>query len=171
MSVSAIVIGCSDRSAVLGSIEALMEQTVRPDEVISITCCMEPVKADKNLSVAHQDLWGQEKCDYGVRLSDCDRLFFYSSDDSYEPTFIEKCLEEDSDLVLVGFSSHLVGEVTKPQPVVGSTSRGAYMVKTGTARRVGYTGRSYGADGEFVQRLVESGASVATINEILHYHN
>ncbi len=171
-SISALFVCHADKQALIDAIQRLQRQTHPPDEIIALTCCIdtEGIEADVILLDRHYNDWGASKCAVGLHLATQERLMIVSVDDDYEPTFIERCLAKTEDVVLTGFYSKLVGIVTESRPEVGACTRGAYVVKTDIAKRVGYNDRSYSADGQFIKDLVGNGANWINIQEILHYH-
>lgn len=172
MTVTAVVIGHEDQGQVMALLEELRKQPI--DEFIVCVCCMslDFIDADIKLVDKHVDDVGQRLCDYGIRLASSDYLFLASSDDGYSEDFVEKMKPEgDPDLVLAGFSSHLVGNIKLSKPEIGAVTRGSFLVKTKKAQEVGYNGRDYSSDGQFIRDLIEAGATWVQVPEILHQHN
>lgn len=173
MSVTAVVLSHQNKDQVVHMLKRLSEQTVKPDEVILSVCCMDvsDLVADVKVVDTHADDFGHGHCDKGLRLSTSDYTFFASADDDYDDTFIEALSAKNADLILGGFRSHLAGDVRISKPCVGEVTRGSFLIKTVTGQRIGYSGRGYSYDGQFILDVVKSGATVENVAEILHYHN
>lgn len=173
MTVTAVILSHERKDQVIAMLARLKAQTKRPDEIIISVCCMEvdDLEADVKLVDTHVDDFGHGHCDRGLRLSTADYTFFASADDDYDETFIEKLSSKKADLILGGFRSHLAGDVRISKPSVGEVTRGSFLIKTAVGQRVGYSGRSYSYDGQFILDVVKSGATVENVAEILHYHN
>ena len=170
--VTAVVIAHQNKPELLTLLENLKQQTRPVDEVILCVCCMDAsdIVADIKLLDIHRDDIGQSKCDMGLRLSTGDYTFLASSDDEYHPEFIERLLGQNTDLILSGFHSHLVGEVAHSEPIVGRVTRGSFLVNTRKAVEVGYNHRNYEGDGLFIEDMVKAGASWSHVPEVLYYH-
>lgn len=174
-SVSCVLLGHENKEKLFQLYLDLQKQTHPPDELILCACCMDicDLSATIRLTDDHINDTGQRFCDWGLRLSNSDYTFFASSDDSYDPEFIEKMLDVEGspDLILAGFRSHLVGEVVESEPVEGRVTRGSFLVKTSKGKKVGYNSREYSGDYHFVRDMIDAGATWAQVPEILHYHN
>lgn len=156
-------------------VEALKGQTKPVDEIILTVCCIEAiedVQADIRLLDVHRDDWGQSKCDYGLRMATKDYVGFFAPDDEYEPNYIEKLSEhEGTDIIHCQFDSHLAGHMANPRPVIGSITRGSFLVKRSIAMRNGsYDDRSHAADGAFIEKLKRKGATDVVVAEFLYRH-
>lgn len=175
--VTAVVLGHGNREQLDQTLKDIEAQTVKPTEVIVCACCMDisDVESDIRLTDDHKNDVGQRFCDWGLRLSNSDYTFFASCDDYYDPKWIESLLGaiEDTDqypeLILGAFHSHLVGAITNSSPNMGSVTRGSFLVRTDVGRNIGYTGRDYNSDGDFVVRVAQSGSWVNT-QEIHYWH-
>lgn len=168
--VSAVVICHADRPQLDQALDALKAQTQPPDEVIVTVCCMDTVgiQADVVLLDQHRDDWGQSKCDIGIRLATMEYVGLFSSDDGYEPTYLERMSKETADLVHCDFIH--MGSPMRSVPETNRITRGCYLVRTRVAQRVGYNHRDYAGDGRFVEDLIEAGASEVNVPETLHIH-
>lgn len=173
MTITAVVLSHGNDEAVDTMVKSLREQTKPPDEIILIVCCIEggAQGVDIMLFDKHREDWGHTKCAVGLQLATMDYVGFFSSDDGYEPTYLEKLSKQNADIVACGFRSHLVGEVNTPTPHVGAITRGCFLVEREFAQKIGYNSRGYSADGQFIIDLVNAGASFAAVPEVLHYHN
>lgn len=170
--VTAVVIAHQNKKELKALLSNLSQQTHPIDELILCVCCMDVtnIHADIKLLDIHRDDTGQSKCDIGLRLSTGNYTFLASSDDEYHPEFIDRLLEQDSDLILSGFHSHLVGEVRDSKPITGRVTRGSFLVKTKKAQEVGYNHRTYEGDGLFVEDMVKAGASWSQVTRVLYRH-
>lgn len=171
MTVTAVVVGHQNAREMDDMLTCLRAQTRPIDQFIVVTCCMAvtPV-ADICVQDIHREDWGQTKCDIGLRLSTSDYTFFASSDDYYEPEFVDELLKHDADLILSGFNSRLAGIVTDSQPTIGRVTRGSFLVRTSKGQAVGYNHRHYEADGQFVLDLIAAGATWVSVPKILYQH-
>lgn len=171
-SVSAVIISHADKEQVLGMVKQLNEQTKPPDEFILCVCCMEigDIEADIKLLDIHRDDVGQSKCDMGLRLATKDYVGFFSSDDYYEPNYIEELMKHDTDIVYCDFWSRVYNNTIGANPVVGQITRGCYLVRREFAVKVGYNGREYHSDGTFIEDLVKAGASEHRVPAVLYKH-
>lgn len=177
-SVTAVVLGHGNKEQILQLLKDLKAQTKPPDEIIACVCCMDVsgIEADKILTDSHKDDIGQRFCDWGLRLADSDYTFFASSDDFYDSEWVESLVgavddfDRYPDLILGAFHSHLVGAITNSSPNMGSVTRGSFLVKTSTGQSVGYNGRDYNADGDFVVRVANVGGSWVNTQDIHYWH-
>lgn len=117
--------------------------------------------------------WGQAKAAYGLDSAVGKYVGFFNIDDQYEPDYIEKMVrkaeEENFDLVYCDYVSK-EGDIIVGEPKINKGTRGMFIVKRSFARHVGYRHRDYGADGKFLEELVEAGASHARLEEVLYVH-
>ena len=173
---TAVIIGHEDREALIEAIQSVYLQTLPPDEVIACVCCMSPeylveYGADIVVNDKHQNDVGQRFCDYGLKLASKDYVWFYSSDDYYDDNWLASMQVEPTDIILGGFDSRLVGRVEHSQPIIGQVTRGSFLVRREFAQKVGYNGREYSSDGQFIRDLVEAGASHCSVDKVLYKHN
>lgn len=172
--VTCVLLGHGDKESVYRLYKELQEQSLPPSQIIIATCCMDTSDMPGlKINDEHVNDTGQRLCDYGLRLAQGMYTFFASSDDGYDNEFIKKCLEQgkNADLILAGFRSHLVGEVKNSEPREARVTRGSFLVKTETGRKVGYNSREYSGDWHFIRDVIDSGAGWVSIPEVLHYHN
>jgi len=175
MTVSAVVISHGNKEAISKMVYDLRHQTKPPDEIILAVCCvdsLDDIPADIRLLDKHRDDVGQSKCDFGLRMATQDYVGFFSSDDEYDPAYIEELSKLDADILHCHFKSHLVGEVISPKPVVGEITRGSFLVRREFAIKAGgYDNWTYSGDGAFIMKLVQKGATDAVVPKMLYKHN
>lgn len=171
--VTAVVLCHENKQQLLATLDSLKQQTKPIDQLVVVTCCIDASDIDADIKVQdiHRDDWGQHKCDIGLRSSTSDLTFFVSSDDGYDPEFVKIMSDNDADIVLGGFKSHLVGTISNSEPQVGRVTRGSFMVRTKKGIEVGYNHRTYDGDGQFVVDIVKSGGKWSGISDVLHFHN
>lgn len=113
--------------------------------------------------------WGHAKRAEGIEIATGDYLAFFNDDDSYELDFIETMLEavDGYDVAYCAWN-----RIPKCEFRTCSSTSGNYIVRTGLARQVGYTGRDYSADGTFIEDLKRAGAAIAPkVERILYRWN
>ncbi len=97
-------------------IDSLLAQTYWHLEIIivddgstdgSSQICDEYAKADKRITVIHQDNCGVSKArNEGLKRATGDRIMFVDADDETSPTLVADLVAEDADLVTGGFRSN-----------------------------------------------------------------
>lgn len=174
--VTAVVLGHGDEDAICRQVASLRQQTRQPDEIIVCACCVPLSEVSRWECVhrfvldRHQDDTGQRLCDYGLKLATSDYLFFASSDDEYDPRFIEVMTQHDADIIHCDFFSHLNGGTLASTAVRGFITRGSFLVRRSVALDVGYNHRCYDGDGLFINDLKASGATDQRVAEVLYRH-
>lgn len=149
----------------------LSYQTRPPDETlvlasnIILTRLREDFPEASFFEESNREDWGHEKRARGVALARGDFLGFFNHDDLYSPSYIEKMLCDDADVVFCNWNGgdrefHL-----------GSSTSGNFIVRSGLARQVGYLERAYEADGHFINALCEHTDRIVKVNENLYTHN
>lgn len=177
MTISAVVISHGAKDAVIKMVDALKNtQTKPPDEIILAVCCIDSIDdipyTDIKLLDRHRDDIGQSKCDFGLRQATMDYVGFFSSDDEYQPTYLEKLSQLDADIVHSQFDSHLAGLVLTPKLSIAQITRGSFLVQRSFAlEHGGYDRRDYNADAGFIEKLAKAGATDAVVPEVLYKHN
>jgi hypothetical protein len=155
----------------------LIYQTRKPDEILVF--CSDPhdweqLKEDFEAHVddwvrcENRRDWGHEKRSQGVELATSDYLGFFNDDDSYAETYVEKMLAaaEGVEVAYCAWSS-----IPQCTFNFGSSTSGNFIVAREIAQQVGYQGRGYCADGEFIDALTAAGATAVKVDEILYFHN
>jgi hypothetical protein len=54
---------------------------------------------------------------------------------------------------------------------LGSSTSGNFIVRTKLAQLVGWTGRRYEADGDFINAIADVTDRIVKVNEVLYDHN
>lgn len=171
--VTAIVLGHADAAAISRQVANLRRQERQPDEVIICACCVSSndlAPCDRLVLDRHEDDTGQRLCDYGLRLASSDYVFFASCDDEYDSRFLKVMTQYDADIIHCDFFSHLNGKILKSTAVLGSITRGSFLVRRSVALSVGYNHRTYGGDGLFINDLKAHGATDQRVAEVLYRH-
>lgn len=167
MSISAVVVGHGQ--SLYPMINQLKKQSRPPDEIIAIYCCWpKQPNADIVVRDIHRGDWGNLGCSIGLQLASKDYVGFFNSDDELDPSYIEKLMSHNEDLIYCDFHSHLTGK-TEAAPVIGQITRGAYIIRTEVARKFGY-GNTYESDGILPKDIAEAGYSHIRVPETLYYH-
>lgn len=176
MTVTAVVVSHANEHGLRTMLNNLLRQTRPPDEVIA--CC-----SDTDLAGVRGDYptvafrrcenrndWAHEKRAEGLAVAESDWIGFFNDDDSYVDSYLERMLAraeaENADVVYCAWNE---------QPHCDfkgwhSTS-GNFLCRTELGQRVGWVGRHYEADAEFIDGLVAAGAKVVRVDEILYHHN
>ena len=155
------------------TVDALLLQSRKPDEIIVLASDIDLEEARKRYTgvtfYAEPNLndWGHDKRAKGLDLATSDYTGWFNHDDSYDKTYIEKMMaNESSDLVFCGWNKS-----STPNFSAGSSTSGNYIVKTSYARNVGYQDRHYEADGTFINGLAGQGGKITRVEEVLYFHN
>ena len=170
---TAIVIAHGDEDGMIRTVDALLLQSRKPDEIIVLASDIDLEEARKRYTgvtfYAEPNLndWGHDKRAKGLDLATSDYTGWFNHDDSYDKTYIEKMMaNEGSDVVFCGWSKS-----STPNFSAGSSTSGNYIVKTSYARNVGYKDRHYEADGTFINGLAGQGGKITRVEEVLYFHN
>lgn len=174
------VVTCHERTDRLRNIlGCLRYQTRPPDETLVY---VSGVGADElqTLSKEFQDLefslqpdledWGHDKRRQGLADARGDVIGWFNDDDDYDRDYIQKLLQPIVDGADVAFCnwSH------RPEECVfeaNCSTSGNFLVRTTLAREVGWTGRDYAADGDFINGLAERTKLIVYVAENLYSHN
>jgi hypothetical protein len=155
------------------------EQTRPPDEVIALVSGAPDVWGLARdfpdvLFVEHPDYddWGHAKRADGLERARGEWVGFFNADDAYRPHYIETMLAaagtfpDDFDAVYCSWNE---------QPdcgfALGNSTAGNFICRTALGQSVGWTERTYVADGVFIEGLKAAGARVARVDELLYFHN
>lgn len=154
-------------------LDMAMSQTY-PDTEIIVLASGVTNDAFPHLKEPNLNDYGHAKRRKGLSICNGEYVTFWNADDWYEPTFLEKlytATQGEIDLAYCNFKSHLFGGgMVDSQPVMGAITSGSFIVKTSTAREVGYNHDIYQADGLFIDELVAHGASTVKVGEVLYVH-
>lgn len=169
MTFTALVITHNQPEGLAHILKQLSEQTRQPDQTVVLWSGDEPEYQDGLTYMERPDFndWGHDKRAVGIELAVGDYLGFFNADDSYEPDYLEEMLDPDFDVSYCDWK-----EVAAPVEFkLESSNSGNFIIRTEVARRIGWTGRHYQADGEFIDAVSASGASIRHVPKVLYHHN
>lgn len=182
MRFTAVVVTHANPSGLRRMLENLRTQTRPPDEVIVVCTQTDVGRVDYRraelgfdrfvvASIAEVGDWGHAKRDVGLRLATGDWVGFFNDDDSYDPAYLERMLDKATELdveaVWCSWNENPGGDFRKFEATAGN-----FIVRTPLAQEIGWTGRHYEADGDFIDAIVASpGARTAKVGELLYHHN
>lgn len=126
--------------------------------------------------------WGHELRSIGLNHVGTPWLMWTNDDNYYVPTFLERMLEaageHDLDMAICNMlhDSHGGQEnyyhVLDAQLERGKIDIGCFIVRAEMAKQVGFNGRDYAADWQFVSELLETcNPRVGKVSEVLCVHN
>lgn len=175
--VTIVVIAHQNEAQLLSCIQAIQNQTQQNKEILVYYSGIEMDSlADENVHFFNQpdrNDWGQEKAAHGLNAARGKYVCFMNIDDEYKNTYLmrmyEKAEAEELDLVYCDFVNK-ERTIILGQPKLNIGTRGMFLVRSEFARSVGYNHRDYGADGRFLEELVEAGAKHARLEEVLYIH-
>lgn len=151
-------------------LDVLAAQTVPPDQTILYLSGQDPAEhdgADVRLWPNHRD-WGHSKRADGLALATGEWVGWFADDDDYRPDYIETMVGHDADLVYCDFDNR--GRPTAARLESGRITCGAIVARTELARQVGWNGRTYEADWDFVADMIAAGARTHHVARLLHFH-
>lgn len=172
---TAIVTAHADAAGMVRTVDALLAQSRKPDEIIVLASDIDLEAARKRYTGAtfyaepNLNDWGHDKRAKGLDLATSEYTTWFNHDDSYDKDFILDMMESASngaDVVYCGWSKSAT-----PSFSFGSSTSGNYIAKTSYARRAGYTDRHYEADGTFINRLAALGGTITFLPKVLYFHN
>lgn len=176
MNATAVVTSHAAPDRLLAALQALHCQTVPPQQVVA---CVSDTPRSARLEarmlagtvIVRRDLgdWGHDKRAAGLAAASGDWVWWVNDDDEYAPTFLEALMGGGGDIVGCDFR-HKSGLHIEAAPQIGRVSSGSFIVRRQWARRVGWTGRDYEADGRFVQDVVAAGARWCRVPQTLYFH-
>lgn len=184
MTFSAIVVSHANPSGLRKMLGNLRYQTRPPDETI-VLCSDTPDVARLReefedvefLERPNHNDWGHEKRAEGLDRATGDWLGFFNDDDSYDRTYIARMLRAARvfppgtvDVVYCNWNIPMSGSHSEDFRLGRSTS-GNFIAMRDLAQEVGWTGRHYEADGEFINALADSAFGIAFVPERLYFHN
>ena len=159
----------------------LARQTQSPDEVIVMYSDLPEISFCGNLPFPvkfarvqpNRNDWGHEKRDLALEMGlGGDYLGFFNADDWYDPTYIEKMMEA-AERTKAGFV-YCAWNISPCEPKNDSSTSGNFIVLYEIAWRVGWKGRHYEADGQFINEVVaecNDRNPITYVPERLYRHN
>ena len=172
---TAIVTAHADEKGMVRTIDALLAQSRKPDEIIVLASDIDCSVARKRYTgiTFYQEPnlndWGHDKRAKGLDLATSDYAGWFNHDDSYDPHYIAEMMwqaELGHDVVYCGWSKNQTPRFHK-----GSSTSGNYIVKTELGRRAGYADRHYEADGTFIDRIAKLTESIKFLPGTMYFHN
>ena len=172
---TAIVTAHADEVAMVRTVDALLAQSRKPDEIIVLASDIDCSVARKRYTGVtfyrepNLNDWGHDKRAKGLDLATSDYAGWFNHDDSYDPHYIAEMMwqaELGHDVVYCGWS-----KASTPQFRSGSSTSGNYIAKVEVARKAGYTDRHYEADGTFINRIAAAAQSIKFLPGTLYFHN
>ncbi len=114
--------------------------------------------------------WGHEKRARGLDLATMDFVGWFNDDSNYSSRYIDRLLNTvDQFNMDVAYCDWTY--IPNCHFGLGSSDCGNFIVRTDLAQKVGWTGRHYEADGEFIDRVGDATDRVVKVNECLYFHN
>lgn len=176
MSVTAIVVSHANETGLRTILDNLLRQTRPPDEIIAV-CSDSNVAAVRagypSVTFHEQDNendWGHAKRAEGLDRAASEWVGFFNDDDSYVDHYLEMMLgraeAEDADVVYCAWN-----DCPHCAFIGWQSTAGNFLCRTELGRRVGWHGRYWHADATFIDALVETGARIERVDEILYHHN
>ena len=172
---SAIVTAHADELAMRKTVEMLLLQTRRPNEIIVLASDIDTALARKVYphvrfyDEENKNDWGHDKRAKGLDLATSSYAGWFNHDDSYDKDYIEKMMaavSDGSDAAYCGWSGN-----SAPQFRSGSSTSGNYIVNVKIGRDAGYPDRHYEADGAFIDRISAITKRIKFVEEVLYFHN
>lgn len=180
MTLTAILVTHANEAGARAMLDDLLfGQSVPPDEVICV-CTETPADVIDSLRADYDPLalfdtidevgdWGHAKRARGLELASGEWIAFFNDDDRYDSSYLARMLEaaaDDVDAVYCAWNENPHCDFVKYQSTAGN-----FIVRTELARRIGWTGRHYEADGDFIDALVAAGARITKVDSLLYHHN
>jgi hypothetical protein len=172
---TAIVTAHADAAGMERTLNSLLAQSRKPDEVIVLASDIDLEAARKRYTgvtfYAEPNLqdWGHDKRAKGLDLATSEYTGWFNHDDSYHQAYIEMMMREaefGNDVVYCGWNKR-----DQLGFVANQSTSGNYIVRTEIGRKAGYTDRHYEADGTFINRISALDPKIRFLNKVLYYHN
>lgn len=174
------VVTCHARTDRLRSmLGCLMYQTRPPDETLAyVSGATADELAELGEHFPHARFhpadnledWGHDKRAQGLLAATGDVIGWFNDDDDYDREYVATmlaALEAGAAVAYCDWNEAPNGCDFS----YGSSTAGNFLILTELARRTGWSGRDYAADGMFINRVRESGAALAHIPKVLYTHN
>lgn len=112
--------------------------------------------------------WGHADRARGLAHASSEFVGFFNDDDSYDLTYVEKMLTaaDKADVVYCAWN-----EIPDCVFQTCSSTAGNFIVRTELARKAGYNGRDYIADGHFIEAIKTLDPRIVKVDEVLYRHN
>ena len=114
--------------------------------------------------------WGHAKRAHGLELATSEYVGFFNDDDSYDARYCATMLgcaeREGGDVVYCSWNEQPDCDFAGFRSTAGN-----FIVRTELARSVGWHGRHYSADADFINALNAAGARVFRVHDCLYWHN
>lgn len=181
MTITAVVVTHANPAGLRQMLDNLQAQTRKPDEVVVVCTHTEIGRVDYwrdelgfgryvVASIPEVGDWGHAKRAAGLALATSEYVGFFNDDDSYDPAYLERMLakaeELDADAVWCSWNENPGGGFRKFESTAGN-----FVVRRELAQAIGWSGRHYEADGDFIDALVARGARHFKVGELLYHHN
>lgn len=175
MTFTAVVVSHANERGLRTMLGNLLYQTRKPDEIVVVCSDTDDLARLSEdfpgvvfLNAPDRGDWGHEKRAVGLDVASGEWIGWFNDDDSYDVAYLERLLahEEDGDAVYCAWNEQPHCEFRKYQSTAGN-----FVCRTDLARQVGWHGRSYEADGIFIDGLVAAGARVVRVDDVLYHHN
>lgn len=118
----------------------------------------------------NRDDWGHEKRAEGLERATGTFVGFFNDDDGYSRSYIDKMLstakQHQADVVYCSWN-----EYPDCHFGLGSSTAGNFIVRTALAQQVGWAGRRYEADGDFIDAVGDRTERIVKVPEPLYTHN
>jgi hypothetical protein len=157
----------------------LMYQHTPPDETLVYVSGVPPAEVAelredfphaRFTQVRNMEDWGHAKRARGLHEAKADVVGFFNDDDEYDDDYTARMLDElqqGADVVFCNWSYSPAGTRFD----LGSSTSGNFLVRTKVAKRVGWAGRGYCADGDFINALKEATDRIVRVDDVLYRHN
>lgn len=112
--------------------------------------------------------WGHDKRAHGLGLASEDFVGWFNDDDRYADNYLEEMLRLGVNADVVYCAWDLIPHCGFG---AGASTSGNFIVRTQLGKEVGYEGRTYAADGEFIDLLAQKARRIVKHPEILYFWN
>lgn len=182
LTVTALVNSHANKEGLACILNNLLDQTRPPDEIIIhgsgyedssevwVTRYPKDTRIDYFPHPTMND-WGHDMRAAGLAKAKSDVVGFFNDDDSYSTEYLARMMfemERGADVAFCAWNA-----IPHCQFTSGSSTAGNFLIRRKLARRIGWKGRHYEADGEFIDRVRHSKPEpiIVRIDTILYHHN